>query len=532
MNALGRLKVAYRAWKLTGGSPLSPQYWVMKMLLGGRETASGENVDEQLALTYNAVWCCVDLISNTVGCLPLEIWEEHGDTRTPLPDDPAATTLRRPGRHLSPAILKKTLTAHVLTWGNGYAEIARTKTGRPGGLSIMLPNRTEPLIWDDRPRVADDGVRISEGDLVYRYEQKDGKKLYLTPAHVLHLRGLGFDGLKGYSVIKHAAETVGGGLGAEKLANRFFANDLHLGGILKYPGELKDKARANLQKSIEDRHAGADRAHRFLILEEGLDWIKTGIEPEAAQFLQSREFTVKEVARWYHMPLHMLAVLDKPSYASIEQFALEYVVYTVMPWLVMWEEETELKLLTDEPQKRAQFKIAALLRGDMKSRYEAYQIGRNSGWLSSNDIRRAEGMNPVPNGDDYLQPLNMVPLGQMPAQADKASPADKVPPAMRFLVLDAWRRVRSRERAALEKALNDPAALRRFPEEFYPKHADHARGLLMPLYVAAGIEPSDAQATVTALMERRATRVAEVIRASNGGAQKEVRALLAQEEEV
>ena len=227
------------------------------------------------------------------------------------------------------------------------------------------------------------------------------------------LQGLGFDGLIGYSPIAMARNAVGMTLACEEYGASFFANGARPGGVLQHPGVLKDPAK--LRESWQAVYGGAANTGKIAVLEEGMTYQQIGIPPEEAQFLETRKFQVDEIARLYRIPPHMVGDLDKSSFSNIEQQSLEFVKYTLNPWVVRWEQALQKSLLLPEERKRyfIRFNVDGLLRGDYQSRMQGYAVGRQNGWLSANDIREMEDMNPIPaeeGGDTYLINGNMTKL--------------------------------------------------------------------------------------------------------------------------
>ena len=255
--------------------------------------------------------------------------------------------------------------------------------------------------------------RDEHGELVYTYtpmsdantKLKSDQSIKLRWEDVLHIPGLGFDGLVGYSPIAMARNAVGMPFACEEYGSAFFANGARPGGVLKHPGVLKDPSK--LRESWHAVYGGTMNTGRIAVLEEGVKYQQIAIPPEEAQFLETRKFQIDEIARLYRVPPHMIGDLEKSSFNNIEQQSLEFVKYTLNPWVVRWEQSLQKALLTDKEQKEyfIRFKVDGLLRGDYKSRMEGYAIGRQNGWLSANDIRSLEDLNPIEGeegGDLYL----------------------------------------------------------------------------------------------------------------------------------
>jgi HK97 family phage portal protein len=276
----------------------------------------------------------------------------------------------------------------------------------------MRPDRTEV----ERTKILGDIGDRKSGPLIYRYTFSTGEQVILPARNVLHIPGFGFDGIKGYSPVRMAREAIGLGLSTEEFGARFFGEGTHPGGIVEHPNVLTETAHANLLRQLTEKHAGLGRSHRLMLLEEGMKWQQVGIPPEDAQFLQTREYQLEEVARIYRMQMHKIAALKKSTNNNIEQQALEFVSDTMLPWLIRWESFINFKLFTEKERKKyyVKFNVAGLLRGDIQSRYRAYATGRQWGWLSADDIRELEDMNPLPEGQgkQYMIPMNMRPANQ------------------------------------------------------------------------------------------------------------------------
>ena len=291
--------------------------------------------------------------------------------------------------------------SHLLLWGNAYAQILRDGRGHVLGLYPLLPDKME-VSRDSRT-----------GEIYYTYTRsteenpsfKDKEQIRLRREDVLHIPGFGFDGLVGYSPIAMAKNAIGIALATEEYGAAFFKNGARPGGVLEHPGVLKDPSK--LRESWHAVYGGTMNTGRIAVLEEGVKYQQIAISPEEAQFLETKKFQIDEIARLYRVPPHMIGDLEKSSFNNIEQQSLEFVKYTLNPWVVRWEQSLQKALLTDKEREEyfIRFKVDGLLRGDYKSRMEGYAIGRQNGWLSANDIRSLEDLNPIESeegGDLYL----------------------------------------------------------------------------------------------------------------------------------
>jgi len=287
-------------------------------------------------------------------------------------------------------IFRETLMSHLLIWGNAYAQIIRDGRGQVLGLYPLLPDKVQL-------------DRNERGELFYIYKRNSEEnpnfrefgQIYLQEQDVLHIPGLGFDGLLGYSPIALAKNAVGMTMACEEYGASFFANGANPGGVLEHPGTLKDPKK--VRDSWNDVYRGSNNAHKVAVLEEGMKYQQVGIPPEEAQFLETRKFQLNEIARLYRIPPHMIGDLERSSFSNIEQQSLEFVKYTLDPWVVRWEQALKKALLL--PQEKQEYfiklNVDGLLRGDYEGRMNGYAVGRQNGWFSANDIREMEDMNPI-----------------------------------------------------------------------------------------------------------------------------------------
>ncbi len=381
----------------------------LKEALGVVPSAAGVVVNEQTALRASAVWACIRLLAGDLASVPLILYRRRENGKERADSHPLYAVLHdAPNDEIDSYRFVELLMTHLLVWGNAYAEIVADENGRVRELWPLAPW----LVTPERQR--------TNGPVVYRVQLPEGGQAMLRKDQVFHVAGLGYDGLVGYSPIRVAArEAIGLALATQEFGARFFAQGARPGLVLVHPKTLSDKARENLRQSWEAMHSGLSRAHRVAILEEGMDIKTFGIPPEDAQFLETRKFQVTDIARIYGVPPHMIGDHEKgATYASVEQQSIDYVTHTLRPWAVRIERAIHQQLLLPRERRRyfAEFLLDGLLRGDIASRYRAYAIGRQWGWLSANDVRRLENMDPIEGGDQYLVPLNMVPAGTPPEQ--------------------------------------------------------------------------------------------------------------------
>ena len=393
---------------------------MMDAAIAGMPTATGREVSADSAMTMTAVWACVRILSETVASLPLVLYRRlPNGGKERAPDHPLYPVLHdRPNPEMTSMEFREALMGHLALWGNAFAEIQRQPA--TGDVLALWPLRPDRMKIERGP----------DGRLVYVYRLTEGKDKIFERSLILHLRGLSPNGIQGYSPLDVAREAIGLGLAAEEFGARFFGNGAVPGLVLQHPGVLGDDAHKRLRMSWEDRHSGLENAQRVAILEEGMTVEKIGIPPEDAQFLETRKFQVQEVARIFGVPLHMIADLDRATFSNIEQQSIDFVTRTVRPWTGRIEQRMGASLIAAVEQERyfVEHVLEGLLRGDIASRYAAYSIGRQWGWLSANDVRTIENMNPVEGLDQYLMPLNMVdatdPEAGQPANSEPTANED------------------------------------------------------------------------------------------------------------
>ena len=365
-------------------------------------TTSGKPVNERTAMQTTAVYACVRILAEAVASLPLHVYEYQDDGGKKLVHDHPLYYLLHdePNPEMTSFVFRETLMSHLLIWGNAYAQIIRDGAGRVLGLYPLLPDKME-VQRDDKGNIYYVYSRNSDENPTF----KEYGNIKLKAEDVLHIPGLGFDGLIGYSPIAMAKNAVGMTLACEEYGASFFANGANPGGVLEHPGVLKDPSK--VRESWNSVYRGVSNAHKIAVLEEGMKYQQIGIPPEEAQFLETRKFQVNEIARLYRIPPHMVGDLDKSSFSNIEQQSLEFVKYTLDPWVIRWEQSLQRSLLLPGEKGKYFIKlnVDGLLRGDYQSRMNGYAVGRQNGWFSANDIREMENMNPIPDeegGNLYL----------------------------------------------------------------------------------------------------------------------------------
>ncbi len=377
---------------------------------------AGALVTHETALQVAAVFACVRYIAESIGTLPWMVFEAQQGRRVEARQSNLWSMLHnRPNPEMSSMAFKETLIGHALLWGNAYAEIERDVLRRPLALWPLTPDRVSPK-------------RDEAGQLVYEINNHAGPKTTLPAADVYHLHGLGYDGLVGYSVVTMASRSMGTSLAQDEFSNSFYGNNTVVGFHLEHPSALSDKAYDRLVTSWENRHKGARNAYRPAILEEGMKAQNVGMPLKDAEYLSSRHFGVEEICRWFRVPPHKVSHLLRSTFNNIEHQSIEAVTDALLPWCVRMEQEANHKLVGTRNQNKTYTKLnlGGLLRGDMKTRAEYYQLMRNMGAFSINMILGLEDMDPIgPEGDVHVMQQQYVPLdmlGQQLNQTPEAPP--------------------------------------------------------------------------------------------------------------
>lgn len=388
------------------------------------------SITPEAAMRLGAYFGAIRAISEDLATLPLKLYREVDDgakDREEVRGHPAkdAIGIRR-GRSMSGRCLRELLTAHALGRGNGFAEIIRARNGKVTDLRVIDPDRvlaiTEGADGTKRFRIA---PKSPDGTV-----QQQRAREY-ADADVLHIFGPSPDGLSGYSIAKQAARSLGIATDAERYGEGVFANDARPGGVLTHPGRLNRAAQDAIAQSWEADHRGPRKAGKVTVLAEGMKYETVQIAPEDAQFIQTREFSVEEIARWFRIPPHKIGDLRRSTYSNIEHQEIQYVTDTLLPWLKRWEEELTRKLLTEgEDDLYFEHTADARQRGDTAARYQSYAVGRQWGWLSADDVRRKENMEPLPDGQGeiYLVPGNMVDADSIANPPEPPEPPPTPPP--------------------------------------------------------------------------------------------------------
>ena len=367
----------------------------------GQQSNSGVDVDEESALKISTVYACVKVISETIASLPLNLLKEltNGDSEK-AKQHPLYTILKDvPNSEMSSFTFREMLMTNLLLWGNAYALIKRNKNGE---ITELYPLKSKNMV------VERDAV---SNNIKYTYTNNRGITKTYSPKQIFHIPAFSFDGIIGVSPITYAREAMGLALATEEFGARFFGNGARPGGVLEHPGVLKDPEK--LRESWNKVYQGTANSHKVAVLEEGMKYHEIVMSPEDSQFLQTRSFQIAEICRIFRVPPHMVGDLSRSTFSNIEHQSIDFVVHTIRPWLVRWEQAIARALLNEEERTiyYAKFNVDGLMRGDFVTRMNGYAIARQNGWMSANEIRALENMNKIPadqGGDLYLLNGNMI----------------------------------------------------------------------------------------------------------------------------
>lgn len=372
-------------------------------------SGSGKSVTAKTAIQVSAVYACIRVIAETVASLPLHVYAVTEKGSMKAQEHPLYRILHdEPNSEMTSFVWREAMLTHLLLWGNSYSQIIRSGRGKIIGLYPLLPDRMEV-------------DRDNAGMLTYTYSLASGQTVCLRPEDVLHIPGLGFDGVMGYSPIALEKNAIGLGIAAEEYGSKFFSNGATPSGVLTHPNTVKDPKK--LRESWNAAYGGSVNSGKVAILEENMRFERISMPNNEAQFLETRKFQVSEICRIYRVPPHLIGDLEHATFSNIENQSISFGVHTIRPWLVRIEQALNRQLFAEKEKGSfyAQFNMDGLMRGDYKSRMEGYAIARQNGWMSANDIRELENMNPIPEvdgGNEYLVNGNMIRIAQAAQNAD------------------------------------------------------------------------------------------------------------------
>lgn len=434
----------------------SPGMWTSL----SHSSMSGATVSEDSAMRISAVYACVRVISESVASLSIDLYERSSDGSREKVSSPLSSLLKvQPNSDMSAYSFLEAMTTAAVFNGNAFAQIVRAVNGKIIALRPMCNSKVQI-------RQEPSGGRIFfmyEGN---RFEQDE----------VIHVKGPSRDGVVGMNPIEVAREAMGLSISAEKHGSKFFDNAFSPSGFLLYPSPVAEEARINIAESLSKNYSG-DNAHKVAVFDNGADYKPMALSNNDAQFLETRKFQLNEIARMFRVPPHMIGDLERATFSNVEQQAIDFVVYTLRPWLRRWEDELNRKLVAGS-NKFIEFNVASLLRGDTASRFNSYAIGRQNGWLSANDIRKMENMNPIDGGDIYLSPMNMVSTDKLDETTPGADGADGVQDTARAFT-------NAVQNAAERCALKASAEMRKDnfdPKSFESRHVKYVTKALAPAF--------------------------------------------------
>lgn len=391
-NLFGRIIGAFRSSPNNPSTSLAnPASW----MFDGSASKTGIAITEDSAMRLSAVFGAVRVISETIASLPWEVKQDAGDNTRSASAHPINKLIHHPNAMMTDFNFREVCQAHLCLHGNAFIAIRRNEAGQAVKLIPVHPDRVE--------------VKVYKDEKFYNIDQ--GKETF-DDTEMIHILGLSFDGIIGKSVIEAARESIGLGLAADQFGGSFFGNGANVSAVLTHPGKLSDEAYKRLMTSWARRYSGLDNSHKTAILEEGMNLTKVSISPQESQFLETRKFGVEDIARFFRIPLAYLGSLENSSTrANIEEQGIQFQRNTILPWVKRWEAEFNRKLFPGQEDYFIRMNMDGLLRGDISSRYSSYATARQWGWMSVNDIRKYESLDPIDGGDVYLQPLNMIEAG-------------------------------------------------------------------------------------------------------------------------
>lgn len=387
----------------------TPEKWLVDWFSGGIETSAGVSVTSASAMNFVAVYSCIDILSRTVGSLPLYLYRRLPEGGKELArKHPLFRLMRRqPNPEMTAMRYRTTLQGHLASWGNAYSFIDWGGNGYPKALWPLRPDRV--------------GVTRKDARLEYKYTPENGQAFPVPNGCMLHIPGFGYDGVTGYSPITLAREAIGLGMAADEFGARYFGSGTHPGMIIQHPKKIDPKVKAELKEALSSTYSGLGKSHRMMLLEDGMEAKSIVINPTDSQFLETRKFQINEICRLFHVPPHMLADVEKSTSwgSGIEEQNIGFITHTMRPWFVLWEEELSRVLLLDSEKDEYffEFDMMALLRGDSVKRWTAYIMGKRNGILNADEIRGWENLNPIPDdlGKEYIVEKNMIGLSDLGA---------------------------------------------------------------------------------------------------------------------
>lgn len=383
----------------------SPDKWFSDMMNGGgSQSHAGVLVNEETAMNLSAVFCAVNIISGTVMQLPLLLYKNdaQGNKKRDKNNPYYKIIHKMANPRMTIPRFKQTMTAHVVSWGNAYAFIDWGGDGKIKGLYPLSPDRVTLKVFENENET---GYKI-----FYEYRLKNGRTVTYDESEIFHMAGLGYDGIQGYSVITLARESIGLGLSTEEFGARYFGEGSHPGLVITHPQKLDSQVAKNMREMINEKYSGLGKAHKIMLLQDGMKPEPIDFSPEDSQFLETRKFQTVEIARWFNLPPHMLKDLDRATFSNIEHQSMEFINYNMGVWLILWESELNKLFFGDSDEYFVEFLRDSFLRGDTLNRYDAFGKAILSGFMTPNEARERENWPKLDGGDKLYMPLNMIPM--------------------------------------------------------------------------------------------------------------------------
>jgi HK97 family phage portal protein len=435
-------------------------------------TSAGQPITNSTALQISTVYDCVRVISEDLAKLPLQVFQATSENdKERRRDHPLQRVISWwPNPEMTAISFWNSIVSHSVGWGNGYAEKVRDRNGDIIQLWLITPDRVTIK-------------RRENGTLYYEIREEDGSVTELSKENMFHVPGFGYDGVQGYNVVEIARESLGLAAGAEQFGAKFFGNGAKTSLALRFPEKLSEIAYKNLQRSAEQQIAGQNQ-HKVLLVEEGGEVQTLSLSQKDSQYLETRQFSVIEICRWFRMPPHKVADLTRSTFSNIEEQNIDYVTDTLGSWFTRFEQAVHNQLFTEEDQQDGyyvKYNDNALLRGDTEGRFNAYSKGINDGWLTRNEVRQLEDLNPLEGLDEPLVSQN-------------TRPASAEPELQEAVVEDIAQRIATAEErglsARVDKANEDRGRFDEWVHGFYERHEMYVAKCIKPLINEAHVVDS------------------------------------------
>lgn len=382
----------------------------------GTKSNSGVLVTELAAIQDAAVMSCVRVLGESLAQLPFNVYQRDGRNVSPVRYHPLHEVLHnQPNPNMHSFTWRELGQAHLCLRGSTYAFKEIDNKGNVIGLHPLNPDRLTPFSYTQDNRISYEEI-MPGAKIAYKYRDEKGIEQVLLKSELLAINGLSLNGLYGLNPIAYQRESIGLSLAAKKYGAKLFENGAHVGGVISVAEKLDDEAYKRMKKSWQENYAGLNNAHKPAILEQGAKFERMGMSSKDAQWLEMRKYQRSEIAGIYRVPLHMINDLERATFSNVEHLSTDFVTYSMSPWCKRWEQSANMDLLTLRDRQQGifvEFSLQGLLRGDTTARSNFYQSGIQAGWLTRNEAREKENLNPMEGGDELLQPLNMQTVAQM-----------------------------------------------------------------------------------------------------------------------